>query len=165
MYPKYPKLQYPKYQSTVQPTARQNTHGTTTSPPPHVVPDGGAQRRKLSFPVQNHQLGSHNADICSGPVTSYPKMATDRYTHRVTSVAPSGGRSWDRVGVLVLTLQSVRHQHTRGVPGAKWASLDMPLNFLQQPSKLLHVIFFGGGLDGPAGSPKPTRHGAVPSPP
>jgi hypothetical protein len=92
-------------------------------------------------------------------------MATDRYTHRVTSVAPSGGRSWDRVGVLVLTLQSVRHQHTRGVPGAKWASLDMPLKVLQQPSKLLNVKFAGGGQGGFPERPWRTRHEAVPSPP
>ena len=91
-------------------------------------------------------------------------MASGGYTRLDHGLGKSRDDSWDRVGVLVWALQSVRHQHTRGAPGAKWVSVDMRLNFPVQLSKVLHVKFAGGGLDGPAGSPWRTGHVAGPSP-
>ena len=90
-------------------------------------------------------------------------------TELAAMLAMDGESGWAprcRVRVLVWTPPSVRHQHTRGAPGAKWASLDMRLKVpVLQLSKVLHVKFAGGGLDGPAGSPRRTGHGAVSSPP
>ena len=92
-------------------------------------------------------------------------MASGDYTRLDHGLGKSRDDSWDRVGVLVWALQSVRHQHTRGAPGAKWVSVDMRLKVLVQLSKVLHIKFAGRGRDGSPESPWRTHYGAVSSPP
>eukprot|EP00966_Prymnesium_polylepis_P066594 1545993-Prymnesium_polylepis.3 len=63
-----------------------------------IVHDGCSQRGKQASPVQNHRLRSCKADLCSGRVWSYPKMAT--------GIMATGGHSVLNTALLVLSASS-----------------------------------------------------------